>query len=152
MSRTQVRLIIEQEGKVLLLRQTPKNGGAFTLAGGKIEAGETAIQALIRESWEEAGIILREDDLQLVHTMLQIKGKRHRFILFFKAIRWTGVLASREPDKFKEVVWQPLDALPQSTNPRIVLALHYYRQGLLFSELDARVPTPGPVWAHWSPR
>ncbi|HKK76075.1 MAG TPA: NUDIX domain-containing protein [Saprospiraceae bacterium] len=136
MSKTRVRLILEKEGKVLLLRQTKKNGGSYTLVGGKIDPGETALQALVRESWEEAGVILKEDDLELVHTMLQIKGKDHKVTLFFKAKKWKGELETREPDKFKKVAWHKLKNLPNSTKAKIAIALDYYQTKKPFSEID----------------
>lgn len=139
MSKTRVRLILEKEGKVLLLRQTKRNGGAYTLVGGKIDPGETALQALVRESWEEAGIKLKEGDLELVHTMLQIKGKEHKVTLYFKADRWKGDLEARETDKFKKVAWHKLKNLPNSTKAKIAIALEYYQTKRLFSEIDIRI-------------
>jgi hypothetical protein len=35
-----VRLIAEQDGKMLFLRQTKKNGGRFSLIGGNVEETE----------------------------------------------------------------------------------------------------------------
>lgn len=139
MSKTSVRLILEKEERVLLLRQTKRNGGSYTLVGGKIDPGETAIEALVRESWEEAGIILREQDLELVHTMLQIKGKDHKVTLFFKARKWKGVLEARETDKFKKIAWHKLKALPSSTKTKIAIALEHYQLKQPFSEIDIRI-------------
>ena len=63
---TIVRLILEDEGRVLLLRQTNRNGGKYTLIGGKIQVRETPIQALIRETFEESGAVIAEEDLEFV--------------------------------------------------------------------------------------
>ena len=57
-----VQEILEQDGKLLFLKQTKHNGGAYTLIGGKADKGETGKEALIRESWEEAGLILRKEN------------------------------------------------------------------------------------------
>ena len=53
-----VAAIIEQDGKILLA-QRPKHAdqpGMWEFAGGKVEAGETQPEALVRELREELGI------------------------------------------------------------------------------------------------
>ena len=49
-----VRLILEDNGKLLFLRQTKRNGGRYTLIGGNVEETEFAREALAREASEEA--------------------------------------------------------------------------------------------------
>lgn len=128
-----VRLILYHKGSILLLKQTKPNGGNYTLVGGNIENMERARETLIRESFEEAGIILKEKDLQLVHVLQKIKKGQQRIILYFKAYRWEGKLKARETHKFKEVEWFELDSLPNNLTPTIQHVLEAYRKGLLFS-------------------
>ena len=45
-----VRLILEENGKLLFLRQTKRNGGRYTLIGGNVEEHEFAREALAREA------------------------------------------------------------------------------------------------------
>ena len=47
-----------------LLLAFSKNKQAFYLPGGKVDAGETAVNALIRETKEELNIDLKENELQ----------------------------------------------------------------------------------------
>ena len=47
-----------------LLLAFSKNKQAYYLPGGKVDADETAVKALIREVKEELNIILHENDLQ----------------------------------------------------------------------------------------
>lgn len=129
-----VRLILEDAGKILLLKQTKYNGGAYTLVGGKIETGETAKQTLVRESWEEAGIILDESDLELVHTLNYFKKDKGRLVLFFKTKHWSGKLTSRERHKFKELEWHDLNKLPKQTKTSVVSILKRIDQSYTYTE------------------
>lgn len=129
------RLILYHKGKILLLRQTKPNGGNYTLVGGNVESMEYARQSLIRESFEEAGILLKEKDLKLVHVLHKNEPKGiHRVVLYFKAYKWEGELKSREPHKFKEAEWFDLEALPRNLTETIRHVLDEYRKGNLYSE------------------
>lgn len=48
---------------VLIKKNRPKwQAGKYNGVGGKVEAGETPIQALVREYWEETGVQTEEAD------------------------------------------------------------------------------------------
>lgn len=51
--RIAAAVIVAADGRMLLVRK--RGTGAFMLAGGKIDAGETALEALRRELGEELG-------------------------------------------------------------------------------------------------
>ncbi|MEM9918984.1 MAG: NUDIX domain-containing protein [Bacteroidota bacterium] len=128
-----VRLILEHRGFILMLKQTSMNGGKYTLIGGTLEDGELPKETLIRESKEESGITLIEEDLQLVHTLFKRKENELRIVMYFKASRWKGQIESREPDKFKRVSWLPLDDLPKNTSPTVKHVLAEYGNGESYS-------------------
>lgn len=128
------RLILFDKGRILLLKQTKPNGGNYTLVGGNVEHREFAKAALIRESKEEAGITLKESDLQLVHVLHKQIGNVQRIVLYFKAYRWSGKLEAREEHKFKSVKWFPLDDLPKNMTATVKQALKAYRVGSFYSE------------------
>ena len=88
--RFKVRLILYHKGKILLIKQTKPNGGNYTLVGGNIEMMEFAKETLIRESFEEAGIVLRAKDLQLAHVLQKVGKKEQRMVIYFKAYKWDG--------------------------------------------------------------
>ena len=54
------------DGKFLLQRRPlgKEHGGLWEFPGGKIEAGESAKSALVREIKEELGLIIQPEDLQ----------------------------------------------------------------------------------------
>ncbi len=133
------RLIIEHQGKILLLKQTNSNGGKYTLVGGTVENHELVKPALIRESMEEAGIELKRKDLRLVHTLHKKKGNTEtRIVLYFRAINWGGDVESREPKKFKKTVWYPLHDLPANMSPTVRHFLDHYLRGSYFSEFEKK--------------
>ncbi len=128
------RLILYHKGQILLLKQTKPNGGNYTLVGGNVDSREFARQALIRESFEEAGITLKEKDLQLVHVLHKVIGNEHRMVMYFKAYRWEGKLKAKETHKFKETEWFFLDDLPRNLTETVRLVLLEYRKGHFYSE------------------
>lgn len=129
-----VRLILYNKGKILLLKQTKQKGGNYTLVGGTVEQMEYAQESLIRESLEEAGIILRPKDLQLVHVLHKKTAMSQRITLYFKASKWEGALQAREPEKFKEVEWFALDKLPKNLTGTVRHVMKEYRRGSFYSE------------------
>jgi len=130
-----VRLILEQEGQILMLQQTDTNGGKFTLIGGVVEATEFPLEALIRETKEEAGISLFKENLKLVHTLFKQKENSLRIVMYFKATVWTGKIKSMEPKKFKNVSWHSLDNLPKATSPTVRHVIKQYLRNKLYSSL-----------------
>ncbi len=133
-----VRLILYHRGQILLLKQTKPNGGNYTLVGGNIENGEAASQCLVREAFEEAGILLKAKDLQLVHVLQKVKNEEQRIVMYFKAYKWEGELKARETHKFKEAEWFHLDELPKNLTETVRHVLQEYRSGNLFSEIPLK--------------
>lgn len=129
------RLIVEEQGEILLLKQTKKNGGKYTLIGGTVEDYEFAKKALIRESNEESGIIIEKENLHLVHTLHKKKDDKTRMVLYFKASKWEGNLHPGEPNKFEKLEWHPVDELPKSMSATVRHVLKHYRRGSRYSEM-----------------
>lgn len=130
-----VCLILEENDHILLLEQTAKNGGRFTLIGGKVEKEEFAVQSLIRESYEEAGIALREQNLSLVHALHLQSDKKTQIILYFRASAWDGIIRSYEPKKFKQTKWFPKIKLPDNISDVNKTVLERYAQGKTFTNI-----------------
>ncbi len=128
------RVILYDHGRILLLKQTKPNGGNYTLVGGTVEAEEFALAALIRESNEEAGILLDPKDLTLVHVMHKKGKEENRVGLYFHASKWEGKLRAREKDKFKATHWFDLDHLPSNMTGTVKHVLRCYRRGIFYSE------------------
>lgn len=142
-----VRLIVEEEGKILFLRQTKKNGGRYSLIGGNVEENEFAREALAREALEEAGIQVEPVDLRLVHVLHRHKLKKDEtlLVLYFKSSRFKGEPESLEPKKFKDVKWLPVSNLPEDVSKATRHVLEGIRRGEIYSEFPAR----NKVLAFW---
>jgi 8-oxo-dGTP diphosphatase len=126
-----VRLILEENGKMLFLRQTKRNGGRYTLVGGNVEAQEFAREALAREAE-----VLHRHKLQKDQTLL---------VLYFKAARFYGSPESLETKKFRDVAWFPMSDLPEEVSKPTLHVLDCIRNGAIYSEFPARTK----VLAFW---
>jgi 8-oxo-dGTP diphosphatase len=142
-----VRLILEENGKMLFLRQTKKNGGRYSLIGGNVEDNEFAREALAREAHEEARIHVEPADMQLVHVLHRHKLKKDEtlLVLYFKATRFYGEPESREPKKFMDVSWLPVDKLPDNVSKATLHVIQRLNRGEIYSEFPPR----SQVLAFW---
>ncbi|MBL7809199.1 MAG: NUDIX domain-containing protein [Saprospiraceae bacterium] len=135
-----VRLILEDKGKLLFLRQTKRNGGRYTLIGGNVEEHEFAREALAREAREEASIHVEPEDLMLVHTLHRHKLQKNEtlLVLYFKATRFSGEPESMETKKFKDVAWFSPNELPDEVSKPTRHVLQCIKDGEIYSEFPAR--------------
>lgn len=106
---------------LLHLRQnTGYQDGTWDLAGsGHVDAGETARQALVRESREELLLSAEPEDAvfaHLCHRPVNADGRGY-YDLYFFLPRYQGEPAIGEPEKCAELRWFPVDALPENMPP-----------------------------------
>ncbi|MDR0406703.1 MAG: NUDIX domain-containing protein [Holosporales bacterium] len=130
-----VYLVLENaQNKILLLKRlnTGYMDGFYSLVAGHIEAQEKPSKAIIREAYEEAGIKLHPDDVQLQHIMCRYNVGVVDY--FFKATHWEGMISNKEPEKCSELAFYALEALPENTVSYVREALSFMRQGVQFSE------------------
>jgi ADP-ribose pyrophosphatase YjhB (NUDIX family) len=135
-----VRLILEDNGKLLFLRQTKRNGGRYTLIGGNVEEQEFAREALAREAKEEADIHVEPEDLTLVHVLHRHKLHKSQtlIVLYFKAARFAGEPESQETKKFKDVAWFAPTSLPEEVSKPTRQVLQCIKAGEIYSEFPVR--------------
>ena len=62
--------VYDGAGKLLLTRRAPEKsfGGTWENSGGAAQAGETSLQAIVRELFEETGIRKEEADFEFLRT------------------------------------------------------------------------------------
>ncbi|WP_418955464.1 NUDIX hydrolase [Streptomyces tritici] len=134
-----VHLYLERDGKVLLGLRHPDSvfaGGQWHFLAGHCEA-ESATACLVREAYEEAGLVIEPADAELVHTVhvTDAAGSRPRLQLVFRARRWEGTPELREPDRCAAWQWWDPDALPADLVPYARTALEGIRAGRAYSEM-----------------
>jgi 8-oxo-dGTP diphosphatase len=138
---TIVRLIMEEGEKVLLIQQLPRNGGKYTLVGGKVQVRETPLQALVRETREECGVEIDEADLHFVQYVYQRKANMINMILVFRASKWVGTVRNMEPHKFQAMGWFTRDALPDRTTKSTRHILNKLDGGFHYAEITPNKKT-----------
>jgi len=82
-----VYVILVKEDKILLSRRfnTGWQDGNYGLPSGHLESNEMVVEAVLRETAEEIGIKLKQEDVKFVHTM----HRTSNYIdLFFVAQSW----------------------------------------------------------------
>ena len=131
-----VHLIFLRGDKVLLgLREgTGWRDGHFHVTAGTLEPGETVTAGAVREAAEELGLDLREEDLELVHTVHHWTGEDDpRLQLFFRVRRWSGEPVNAERQKCAGLGWYPMTDLPEPMVDFTAVALSLFPQGVTFS-------------------
>ncbi|MEY4616850.1 MAG: hypothetical protein RJB66_1810 [Pseudomonadota bacterium] len=122
--RLRASTIVVHEGKLLtFLAVDPHDGREFYfLPGGKIEGGETAPEAAIRETLEETGYTIEVDTSSCVDYEYEFfwNGSNHHCLTVF--YRGTIIDPMAEPqavaecDYHKAVVWLPLKDVRSKIN------------------------------------
>jgi 8-oxo-dGTP diphosphatase len=134
-----VLLILTDADQVLLaLRDgTGYADGRWNLPSGKLEPGEDALSAVVREAREEIGVRLDRDEPRMVATV------HHRNAAGFARVGLTftvefesgrhGEPVNAEPHKCVKIEWFPVDRLPWHTYPYTAVCVRAFREGQTFS-------------------
>lgn len=94
-------IIRNSSGKILFgkRKNTGYEDGKWQLPAGHIEPGETPHEALIRELYEEVGIIIRQDQLDIRHIAYRKNHDRETFDIYMDVLDHTGEIHNAEPEK-----------------------------------------------------
>jgi ADP-ribose pyrophosphatase YjhB (NUDIX family) len=135
-------LILIQDDTILMMKRTVKDGmdGYYALVAGKVDEFESPRVALAREAFEEVGVTIDPQDLEIIciihHAKTDYKAQKHDVIEFyFKAKTWSGTPVNLEPDKASELKFFPLDNLPQPLPKALPHVLKALNGGPRFVEL-----------------
>ena len=90
--------LVDPDGRVLIA-QRPEGkpmAGLWEFPGGKVEAGETPEQSLIRELEEELGIVVKEACLAPLTFASHSYPDFHLLMPLYICRRWEGLAIARE--------------------------------------------------------
>ncbi|WP_075734903.1 NUDIX domain-containing protein [Streptomyces acidiscabies] len=105
-------------GRIVLLQrgQHAKFGrGLWDLPAGKGEPGEPITTTAVRELYEETGLTVHPDSLQVaqvIHGAWGVEAPDGFLVVVFVVHEWSGELQNREPDKHARVCWVDTEAVP----------------------------------------
>ncbi|MFZ2649883.1 MAG: NUDIX domain-containing protein [Burkholderiaceae bacterium] len=125
-----VGVLIDATGRFLMTTRPPGKvyAGHWEFPGGKLEAGESTVQALQRELHEELGIIVavgqpwKIDEIDYPHARVRLH--------FCKVLAWSGELEMREGQAF---AWQTLPVDVRPLLPGSLPVLRWFAQERGFS-------------------
>ena len=120
-----VGILIRDDGQFLLTSRPAGKAyaGYWEFPGGKVEAGESVQQALMRELFEELGVRIEQAQLwrssvvDYPHALVQLH--------FCKVFSWTGRLLMRESQQY---AWEQVPVAVQPVLPGTLPVLDWLRQ------------------------
>ncbi len=132
-----VGLLLINNGKILMMKRknTGYMDGMYAFVAGHVEEEESLKQAMVREVKEEAGIDIKEQDLEFI---CGIREKSHcRYInFFFKTDKYEGTPKIMEMDKCEKLEWIDIDKIPENTIEAEKRAIKNYINKLYFDEYN----------------
>ncbi|MGB9911267.1 MAG: NUDIX hydrolase [Microgenomates group bacterium] len=110
-----VSAVVFNKNKTKVLVQKREDLKIWTIPGGKVEKGESLLEAVIRETYEETGIKIKP---------LKVSGIYFRNLKFFPTLNITFICLSKggklktDPKENLEVAWMEIkEALKKTTPP-----------------------------------
>ena len=97
-------LCLMRGGKVLLARS--EGDTHFQIPGGKIEPGETDVQALVRETQEELALTLEPGQAAFLGTFAAPAAGRADFVVEVRLYEAQTAAEPRPNSEIAELVWQ----------------------------------------------
>jgi 8-oxo-dGTP diphosphatase len=131
----EVHLIIIRDGRILLLLRanTGYEDNKYSVIAGHHDGNESLRVAMVREAREEAGLIIKSEDLKFVHVMHR-NSDQERISFFFVPEKWVGEPENMEPDKCNDLSWFPLGNLPENMVVYVKKVIGYYQENIFYSE------------------
>ncbi|AVH35053.1 DNA mismatch repair protein MutT [Pseudomonas monteilii] len=128
--RIAAALLIDPQGRTLLVRK--RGTEAFMQPGGKIDAGESPVQALVRELYEELGLSINADQAVHLGRFSAPAANEPGFEVQAELFRVDSAAPVTPAAEIDEVVWLAADQAPALTLAPLTrdLILPLYRQAV----------------------
>ena len=101
-----VLCLIQDRNKILLQNRVKEDWKGYTFPGGHVEAGESFVDAVVREMKEETGLTVTDPKLVGI-KQFPIKNGRY-IVLLFKATEFSGTVTSSDEG---DMEWIDIDDL-----------------------------------------
>lgn len=105
--------LVEWGGLYAVLERKKKNRLRWTFPGGKVKEGETLLEAVVRETQEEAGLYI------LPYKKLGVVEKSNEIRHYYAAKALWGRLHCAEPDKFASAQWMAAQEIVDTFGDRL---------------------------------
>jgi ADP-ribose pyrophosphatase YjhB (NUDIX family) len=129
-----VFIIFRDGNKVLLSKRanTAHEDGNYSMVSGHVDAGESFIEAAMRESEEEAGVKFEAQNLKLEYILHFTRPDRTYISTFLSVDTWQGEITNKEPEKCDDLAWFDIDNLPENTVDYVRFVIQEIQKGKNF--------------------
>ena len=108
---TNLCMVYDDAGNILVQDRLDPTWPGICFPGGHVEPGESFVESVIREVWEETGLTI-ENPILCGTKQFQTKGGERYVVFFYKTNRFSGELRSSHEGK---VFWIPRRDLEKYT-------------------------------------
>ena len=108
---TNLCMVYDGAGNILVQDRKDSSWPGLCFPGGHVEPGESFVESVIREVWEETGLTIENPKLCGTKQFQTQKGERY-VVFFYKTDRFSGKLQSSDEG---EVFWIPRTDLHKYT-------------------------------------
>lgn len=129
-------IICNQEGKVLVGKRKNTHAPFRSIPGGKLDCGETFVQAAIRECAEETNLVLHDPRVIAVTNNLETYAQEgvHHISIIILAHSFSGELCVMEPHKCEERKRVDPANLPMPHFDASRLGIQCYRESVFYCQ------------------
>ncbi len=106
---TNMCMVFDDKGNVLVQDKINPKWSGLTFPGGHIEKGESFVESVIREVYEETGLTIEKPQICGTKDWEQEDGSRY-IVVFYKTNKFYGKLKS---SKEGEVKWMSIEEMKQ---------------------------------------
>jgi ADP-ribose pyrophosphatase YjhB (NUDIX family) len=113
-THTFVIVVVRQGDRFLLVHET-KHGQLWYLPAGRVEPGETFVEAAYRETLEEAGLTIKLEGLLRIERVVLPGGGCRMRVFFAARLHGEGVPKSVPDQHSLEAAWFDLENIPRGS-------------------------------------
>ena len=142
---TNMCLIRDPEGRVLLQTRTKSDWPGYTLPGGHIEPGEDFLEALVREVKEETGLTVLNPRLCGVMEFYPERTQDRYLVFLYEADQYSGELEGSSEGRVQFLRVEDVPSSMWAQDMDAILDVCYYHRatGITFRHGD---PKDRYVW------